>query len=223
MGTALTPQITQALVVHYGWRGAYIGLALVLFIVAAPAVALFVRDGQKTLSAGEGNAPTLPGSTLRAAFAQPEFWLSGAALLLVGTAVNGSVAHLVPMLKGRGVSAQIATATLSASGLALILGRILSGWCLDRFFAPFVSVFYFCVPLLGLVALASGATGALALLAAILLGLGLGAEIDIMAFLVGRYFGLLSYGAIYGVILEHRTVIRPRSLISPHRVVRVGC
>ena len=32
------------------------------------------------------------------------------------------------------------------------------------------------------------------------IGLGLGAEVDIMAFLTSRYFGLCAFGAIYGVI-----------------------
>jgi hypothetical protein len=35
-------------------------------------------------------------------------------------------------------------------------------------------------------------------LGAVLLGLGLGADIALLAFLVGRYFGLRSYGLIYG-------------------------
>ena len=37
--------------------------------------------------------------------------------------------------------------------------------------------------------------------AAVLLGIGIGAEVDIMAFLLGRYFGLSHYGAVYGTLL----------------------
>lgn len=115
--------------------------------------------------------------------------------------MNGSIAHIVPLLADRSVSTQAATAALSSAGLALILGRILSGYCLDRLFAPFVSATFFLVPLCGIILLGSGANTALALLAAILLGIGIGAEVDIMAFLVGRYFGLSSYGGIYGALL----------------------
>ncbi len=51
-----------------------------------------------------------------------------------------------------------------------------------------------------------GATGALAVLAAVLLGLGIGAEGDIMAYLTSRYFGMAHYGVIYGCILAFFTL-----------------
>lgn len=35
--------------------------------------------------------------------------------------------------------------------------------------------------------------------AILLIGLGQGAEIDIVAFMIARYFGLRSYGTIYGL------------------------
>jgi hypothetical protein len=46
----------------------------------------------------------------------------------------------------------------------------------------------------------------MALFAAILLGIDIGAEVDIMAFLLGRYFGLSHYGAVYGTLLASFTL-----------------
>jgi hypothetical protein len=37
-------------------------------------------------------------------------------------------------------------------------------------------------------------------IATVLCGLGIGAEVDLMAFFVSRYFGLRSFGAIYGTL-----------------------
>jgi hypothetical protein len=51
-----------------------------------------------------------------------------------------------------------------------------------------------------------GAEGPLAVLAAILLGLGIGAEGDIMAYLTSRYFGMAHYGVIYGCVLAFFTL-----------------
>ena len=48
--------------------------------------------------------------------------------------------------------------------------------------------------------LASGATGSVAVLGAVLCGCGIGAEIDIMGFMLSRYFGMRNYGKIYGII-----------------------
>jgi predicted MFS family arabinose efflux permease len=150
---------------------------------------------------------------LRAAVRGSHFWAIAVALFLVAGSVNGSIAHIVPLLANRGVSTQAATAALSSAGLALILGRILSGYCLDRLFAPFVSATFFLVPLCGILLLGSGTNTALALFAAILLGIGIGAEVDIMAFLVGHYFGLSSYGRIYGTLRAihslQREYVRP--------------
>lgn len=43
-------------------------------------------------------------------------------------------------------------------------------------------------------------TFALAAVSVLLIGLAAGAEQDLMAFLVARYFGLKSYGVVYGVM-----------------------
>src|SRR5262249_57360111 len=61
-----------------------------------------------------------------------------------------------------------------------------------------VAVCFFCGAALGFVLLWSGVTGSLAFVAAFLVGLGMGAEGDIIAYLVSRYFGLRAFGEIYG-------------------------
>src|SRR5438067_1639558 len=85
-------------------------------------------------------------------------------------------------------------------GLALGLGRVLSGWCLDRMWGPYVAVTFFVLPMIGIALLASGATGIVPFVGAITLGLGIGAEVDLMAFFTGRYFGARNYAKIYGTI-----------------------
>src|SRR5207248_10484189 len=85
-------------------------------------------------------------------------------------------------------------------GVALIFGRILSGWCLDRMWGPYVAVTFFVLPMIGIALLASGATGVVPYAGAIALGLGIGAEVDLMAFFTSRYFGARHYAKIYGTI-----------------------
>ncbi len=43
-------------------------------------------------------------------------------------------------------------------------------------------------------------------MAAFLVGLGMGAEGDIMAYMVSRYFGLRAYGEVYGYVLAIYTL-----------------
>jgi MFS family permease len=117
---------------------------------------------------------------------------------LAGFAVTGPMLHLVAMLSDRGMSPATAAAASSTVGLALLGGRVMAGHLMDRFFAPFVAVGFVLGSAIGLLALASGASGPLAFAAAVLIGLTAGAEIDVIAFLCSRYFGLRSFGEIYG-------------------------
>ena len=115
-------------------------------------------------------------------------------------AINGTLTHVIPLLTDRGVPPQQAAFVFSFAGYAIILGRILAGWCLDRFRGPHIAMFFFAVPIIGIALLGSGATGLAPAIGAVLCGVGIGAEIDLMAFLLSRYFGLKAYGKIYGVM-----------------------
>jgi MFS family permease len=203
IGQVLIPQVARLLVASHGWRGAYIGLAALILLIAFPAVLLLVRD-RGTAKGGNRVArddTAAAGMTLSQGIRTSQFWVLGAVLFLVAATVNGTIAHVVPLLTDRGVSVVAATAALSVAGLAAIAGRVLSGFCLDRFFAPYVAAFFFLLPLLGLCLLGLHGGITISILAAVLLGLGSGAEVDIMSFLIIKYFGLRHYGSIYGTLL----------------------
>jgi MFS family permease len=204
IGVAIIPEVARVLIANYGWRGAYIGLGTLLLLVAGPAVAYLVRDRrrevQPALSTLRGDA-SLGGTTLLTAVRTFQFWTIAIVVFLVAVAVNGMLAHLVPLLSERGLSGKSATQAVSVAGLALIFGRAASGYFLDRFFAPFVSACFFLIPFGGIALLGGTESSTPAMLAAVLLGIGIGAEVDIMAYLLGRYFGLSHYGAVYGTFL----------------------
>jgi cyanate permease len=71
---------------------------------------------------------------------------------------------------------------------------------MDRFFAPHVAVACFLLSAVGVSFLATGAIDTLAVVAAICIGISMGAEIDMLAFLAGRYFGVENFGRVYGVL-----------------------
>jgi MFS family permease len=121
----------------------------------------------------------------------------GGTFFLVAVAINGTVAHVVPLLTDRGLSRTAATATLAVFGLATLSGRLLAGWLVDRIYAPYIASIFFLAPIAGFVFLASAA-GALPVVGVALMGLGLGTEIDLIAFLITRYFGQRTFGQIYG-------------------------
>ena len=69
---------------------------------------------------------------------------------------------------------------------------------MDRYFAPFIAVSFSIGVALGILVLAFGRSTPLAFVGAFLVGLGMGAEADIIAYLTSRYCGLRSFGEIYG-------------------------
>jgi MFS family permease len=206
LGVAIVPQLSAFLINHFGWRVAYFGLAAAIVLLAWLPVALFVRPppGLAEAAARKGNVAlteSLPGIELGHAIKGSwRFWALTIAFFLAVMAINGTLTHVVVLLTDRGIPLQVATGALSVAGLAIIFGRILSGWCLDRYWGPYVAIVFFIIPMIGIALLGSGTGGVIPLLGAVLCGMGIGAEIDLMAFFVSRYFGLKAYGKIYGVI-----------------------
>lgn len=200
IGIAIVPQIAQALMPVVGWRNTYALIGAITWLVAFPAVLFFVKDPLiDRAEPASANAAKQIGD--EPSFIGKEFWLITIAVFLVVTAVNGVVAHSVALLTDRGVPPALAAKMLAAVGVATIAGRLLSGYLLDRTFAPYLAAIVFLVPLVGIVVLLTGVNSIpLYFFAAICFGVGLGAEVDIIGFLVGRYFGLRRYGEIYGYI-----------------------
>jgi MFS family permease len=209
-GAILLPPIAQHLIIRFGWRTAYAIIGFVVLAVSVPIVAIFLKDspekmglqpdGVLNLHTGSKDRTDEPGVSWSVARRQPAFWFMAGAFFLVGASVHACVIHLVPMLTDHGISVERAAFASSLLGVALLIGRVFSGLFLDRFFGPYVAILLFSGVAVGISLLWAGVGGRLALLAAFLVGLGMGAEADIIAYLTGRYFGLRSFGEIYGYL-----------------------
>ena len=128
---------------------------------------------------------------------QPNVLADGVRIFPGKRNVQGCLVHLT-MLTDRGLTLQMATLGSSLMGAGLLIGRVGTGYLLDRFFAPYLVAVLFGGAAVGIGLLWTGAATAIALAGALLVGLGMGAEVDIIAYLISRYFGLRSFGEIYG-------------------------
>ncbi|HUN52180.1 MAG TPA: MFS transporter, partial [Candidatus Sulfotelmatobacter sp.] len=204
LGVALIPQLAAFLIRHFGWRDAYFGLGVTVVVLAFIPVALFVREppwaGAAKSERHADATAALPGIGAAAALKTGNFWTLSIAFFLGVLAINGTIVHVVALLTDRGMALQVATGALSIAGLAIIVGRIICGWCLDRFWGPYVAACFFALPMIGIALLGSGWAYPIPLIGAGLCGAGIGAEIDLMAFFVSRYFGLKAYGKVYGLM-----------------------
>ena len=201
VGTAVLPKLTAYLVNDYGWRTAYFGLAVTIVIFSWLPTVLFVHEPpifEESRKRHDSAIAHLPGVTAREAFASWRWWAMTIAFFLGAVAINGTLTHVVALLADRGIPLQQAASALGTAGIALIFGRMISGWCLDRFHGPYVALASFIIPIAGILMLASGAGGAVPMIGTALCGLGIGAEVDLMAFFISRYMGIKAYGRIYG-------------------------
>lgn len=207
-GAIIIPFLAQRLIATLGWSGAYASIGLLVLVVSVTIVGLFLKerpekmgylpDGAITARSPTANDPSGEGVAWCEAWHDQTFWIMIGAFFLIGASVHGCVVHLAPMLTDRGITAERAALASSLLGGALLVGRVGSGYLLDRFFAPHVAMLFFGGAALGIGLLSSGAAGGPAYVGAFLVGLGMGAEVDIIAYLTSRYFGLRAFGEIYG-------------------------
>ena len=205
LGVAAVPKLAGWLIANYGWRDGYIGLGIAVMVIALLPVAIFLREPPgfepaTRRAAVAAKASLMPGMPAGQAFKTWRFWSFTLAFFIAIVAINGTLTQLVALLGDRGIPAPVAITYLSMSGFALIVGRIIAGWCLDRFWGPYVAIGFFIIPMIGIALLAGGAGGSVPLIGAVLCGLGVGAEVDLMAFFTSRYFGIRDYAKIYGVM-----------------------
>jgi MFS family permease len=203
LGTAIVPTIAAFLITHLDWRSAYIAVGGVILVLAGIPVTLIMRDpdaGERAQMPHLADAD-LPGLSLREALTRTwRFWGMALAFCLGIIVLNGTLTQIVAILTDRGVSLQVATTVLSASGIAAVFGRLLSGWLVDRFHGPYVAVGFFTLLLIGVALFGSGLPEPAPIIGAMLCGLANGAEVDLMGFFVSRYFGLKFYGLIVGTL-----------------------
>lgn len=219
---ALVPRLLGWGVETWDWRAAFVILALLNVAIGIPLTLWWFRlPGERAMGSGndgkeaapDNHRTVLTGVTISEGMRSPKFWICNVALCLVVSAVVGLVTSTVPMLRDRGLSMADATLAFSYFGLALIIGRLVVGYLLDRLWPPGVAALSLALPAVGCLIYLSGATELMLMSAACaLVGLGAGAEFDIAAFLIARYFGLKDYGRIFGV---HQGLITVASAVAP--------
>ena len=195
LGAALLPPLAQSLTGALGWREAFASLGLITFLVTCPAAFVATRG----LARPAVSSPGAELSVVVAIVRTRTFMLLCLLFVLVGTISVGALAHLVPLMIDRGLTPDAAAHVAALTGLAAIVGRCGLGFILDRVHASYVLA---AVALMAVAAylLLGFAEGALAdTIAAMFVGMVVGAEVDFISFLVRRYFGEVLYGRLYGI------------------------
>ena len=187
-----------------GWRSSY--LILGAFTLVAGVIAIYLIPARPpAAAAATGQTASHQLGSMRADFGvivrNKVFWVIMIAmfLCLLQTPLHASQMNL--MLIDNDLSPQTAANIVSVYAFGTIVGRLACGLALDRYSTPIVTFASMIIPALGYFVLGTEINTLWVVTAAMfLVGLSVGAESDLIAFLVARYFKLRIYSSTLSLI-----------------------
>lgn len=200
----IAPPVVTAVIQAAGWRMTYVIVGVVIFLIGFPAIFFGLRSAPKhVIDSGARDFSGMTakyGCTLGEAVRSYKFWVIAVSFCFISLGVSGIISNLVPLLTDRGFSLERAALLASIIGASVILGRVIVGSLLDRYWGPAIAFVLMALPAGACLLLASADLSLpLIALSVFVVGFAAGAEFDIIAYFVTRYFGLKYYGKIYGV------------------------
>jgi len=230
LSATVFPMLATGLIGTYGWRTAFVAMGGLWAALVLPILFLCFRSARDAsskkkapqLQASKQQTPeqqtpeqqaepqtaiVLTGLTFAEGLRTPTLYKLLMAGGLFSFTVIGALVHFVPILKGAGATPLAAAGVASLIGIFSIVGRLGTGLLLDRFPGHLVGAVAFMLPIISAVLLLwDGANPLSQSVAAAALGLTVGSEVDVIAFLAAKHFGLKNFGALYGALVMALTL-----------------
>ena len=204
--STLTPILGNYFIETLGWRHAFVALAAFWGILVIPPVLLFFTSASDRNRAVPSErrvaAAALTGSGVREAILSFKYLRLAVAGFLASLIVVSLVTGLVPILTSLSIERQSAANIAGMVGVSTVTGRLIGGYLLDRVNGNLVGAVSMVLPIIPCaLLLAFPGSVPMAAAAVLVLGLSLGVELDAVAYLVSRHFGMLHYGVLFGTIV----------------------
>jgi MFS family permease len=205
LAQTIAPLLAQWLIDGYGWRSAFFWMGFGWGGVVLVLVLLFffdARDVGRRAAASAGIAavrPILTGLTLREGVRNQQLLRIAGALLIATFLGVAMTVHKVPILTEGGITRHTAAQIAASAGVAGILGKLLSGWLLDRWQNSWISGITLGLPAAAFVMLLEPVrTPTLTVIAMLIFGFSAGAYLQVCTYLTTRYGGMRNFGKIFG-------------------------
>ena len=209
-GAILAP-IISFIVINSGWRGGWVLMAALFFLILLPVSFLMIRrpedvglkpDGDGSLGpsqSGDG-ADTERSWTLPQALRDRSLWLLTGSLTVAGLCVSSVVIHEYSYITDRGFSEAIAASVLGTHAAMAAVGRLLWGFIVERVKVRYAMAAVFLLCGMTLVLLVTAEFAALLLVFAVAYGLSIGGYSVTTAVAFANYYGRDHVGSIRGAI-----------------------
>ncbi|HUD31012.1 MAG TPA: MFS transporter [Novosphingobium sp.] len=196
--TIVFPILAAVLLSHFGWRGAYLGTAAVVFLVGFPPMFLLLRDPPRGTLRPEREVPVRADSSLQAALRSPTYWMLAIAMTLGSGCMLSVLSHTVPALTDRGFTLSQAVPVVTCISLVGMIAQASVGAMLDRARHVWFAAPLYAASVMGIQLILHGGSMPVLLAGGALLGVGVGTEFAVLPILISRYFGVANYGKIAG-------------------------
>ncbi|GGN61270.1 MFS transporter [Novosphingobium indicum] len=189
----------------HGWVAAY--QALALFVAATGVITFLLIPSGRTHALAAVQPKRRARDDYPEIFGTRAFWILLASMYLCNLPLTLILVQLKMLVLDNGISGEGASIMFTALAMGMLLGRFGAGLALDRFAPHVVSFVTLGLPALGLFVLASDYDAAPVVTAAIFfLGFAVGAEGDILSFLVARHFRTAIYSSVLGLLIAVSSV-----------------
>jgi predicted MFS family arabinose efflux permease len=195
--------LTGNMIAEHGWRAGFLTIAAIMLVLGLPVIALFFRERSAAATTPEQQRHGEAGAALGTALRDTRFWCYLLAFTIACIGLNGTLAHLMPMLAEKGLPLDRAISLGVLYAMAMTAGKLIGGFLLDRVWPFAVAAGMTTIAAAGSFALALAGPGETYALIAVLtfsIGMAQGAESDFVAFFTLRSFGMRAFATIVAVL-----------------------
>lgn len=194
---AFLPPLVSTVIHAYGVKGAYFllaGLSLIPFFIVYRML-LSAPAARESLSIRQESELRL----FSAAGAWNRLLRIALVALLLGLFTGATWTNMTPLLLDKGMSNGGAALTMSVLAASMTVSRVITGFLLDKIHVKVVAAIFLSPVVIALFILASGVQGVYAAFCVAVIGIGIGAEFDIVSYAISRYLPNAYYGRLFGV------------------------
>lgn len=205
------PPLAERAISAFGWQGAYLALATVSLAVVCALPLRWYHErpvGERSIASADGK-PAGEAAPMRFAtlWTIGVFWRLAICFLLVGTGASLLMTYFVPVLVERGLTRTEASGFAALIGAGNLIGKLGAGVLLDRVRpVPLACAAFLLAAAASCIAVGLPLHYAGVAIAAMAAGVCVGVEVDLLAFMASRYFGLRSLGIAYGSLVGVHTL-----------------
>jgi MFS family permease len=192
------PPLLYAVMQSHGWRWGFISLGLLLLMISYPLGWLFPGKESVPKQSAQQSLRTEPASWSTLLRDGRVHILCLAAGLNYAPVV-AILSQLQPLLVGHGINPATVSGLVGLASAGALCGGLIAGALVDRLPAHRVAASFMLAPIAGCLMLSHASAPSGAAAAVVLVGVGQGIELDLVAYMIAKYFAARHYSSVYGL------------------------